>query len=466
MITYSNRRQMLANAGAGFGALALAHLLGDEVRAGGNPLAAKKQHDYARAKSVIFLFMEGGPSHLDLFDPKDALQELAGKPLPKSFKRVITAMGEFDSPVLPSKRKWKQHGESGLWISDWLPHIAQCADDLAVIRSCWTNGINHSGGVCQMNTGTQFAGRPSLGSWVTYGLGSENESLPAFVVMQDNNDAIANGARNWSSGFMPAVYQGTPFSVSGIPIDNLETPKSVGSSRQQRKLSYLKAINQRHADQRPQDSELDARIRSYELAFRMQTEAPEAIDLSDETAETKALYGLDDENTAKYGRNCLLARRLVERGVRFIQLYHGAGSKWDAHSGIEANHTKMCGQMDKPVAGLLQDLKRRGLLDQTLVVWGGEFGRTPMSEKGNGRDHNPTGFTMFMAGGGVQGGRTIGATDEVGLHAVEERLHVHDLHSTILHILGVDHKQLIYTHKGRPERIDQNEGRIYRDILA
>jgi hypothetical protein len=464
---------MLASAGSGFGAVALAGML-DSASAGAapaksrlvsSPLAAKQTHHPPFAKSVIFLFMEGGPSHIDTFDPKPAVQQLAGKPLPESFGRVITAMGEFDSPVLASKRKWKQHGDSGLWISDWLPHMATRADDLAVIRSCWTDGINHSGGVCQMNTGTQFAGRPSLGAWVTYGLGTENENLPAFVVMQDKG-TIVNGPRNWSTGFMPAVYQGTAMQVSGTPFANLKTPSHIGESQQGLQLEYLAKLNRRHADDRPGNSELEARVRSYELAYQMQSHAPEAVDLTQETAETKSLYGLDDKATAAFGRNCLLARRMVERGVRFVQCYHGAGSQWDAHSKIESNHTKMCRGMDKPVAGLLTDLARRGLLDETLVVWGGEFGRTPMSEKGDGRDHNPTGFTMVMAGGGVKGGRTYGTTDAVGLHAVEDRLHVHDLHSTILHLLGMDHRKLVYLHKGRPERIDQNEGRVYQKLVS
>ena len=453
-----SRREMLSQAGAGFGAVALAGLLGSDS-------AASTLHHVPRAKNVIFLFMEGGPSHIDTFDPKPEVQRLAGKPLPDSFGRVITAMGEFDSPVLASKRKWKQHGESGLWISDWLPNMATCADDLAVIRSCWTNGINHSGGVCQMNTGTQFAGRPSLGSWVTYGLGSENQNLPAFVVMQDKG-TVVNGPRNWGTGFMPAVYQGTAMQKSGPPFPNLSPPSHVSEQQQKLELEFVTQLNRRHLESRRENSELEARIRGYELAYQMQSHAPEAVDLAGESAETKALYGLDQKETAEFGRYCLMARRLVERGVRFVQCYHGAGSKWDAHSGIEANHSKMCRGMDKPVAGLLKDLKRRGLLEQTLVIWGGEFGRTPMSEKGDGRDHNPTGFTMVMAGGGAKGGQAFGATDEVGLHAVEDRVHVRDLHSTVLHLLGVDHTKLIYLHKGRPERIDMNEGHVFRKVVS
>ena len=442
---------MLASAGAGFGALALEGL-------------AQQAHGPSKAKSAIFLFMEGGPSAMDLLDPKPELQRLAGKPLPPSFKPLITAMGEFHSPVLPPKRTWKRHGTSGLWYSDWIPHIGACLDDIAVIRSCVTDGINHSGGVCQMNTGTPLAGRPSLGSWVSYGLGTENRNLPGFVVLQDNPATVVNGPRNWSAGFMPASYQGIRLATSSEPIPNLATPAAIGDERQREKLGLLDTLNRGHYAEHPDASDLEARIKSYELAFRMQAEAPDAVDLSKESPETLELYGMNDAKTQAYGRMCLLSRRLVERGVRFVQLYSGAGSKWDAHSNIERNHSEMCYSMDKPVAGLLRDLKRRGLLDETLVIWGGEFGRTPQSEKGDGRDHNPWGFTMWMAGGGVRGGRAIGATDEVGLHAVETRLHVHDLHATILHLLGIDHTKLIYHHKGRPERATINEGEIYRKI--
>lgn len=467
-----SRREMLSRAGGGFGAVALAALLGDrlagftDANEGAEAPAESKVYRPQRARNVIFLFMEGGPSHLDLTDPKPALQKLAGQSLPDSYDRIITAMGEFDSPVLPDQRKWRQHGESGLWFSDWIPHIAQHADDLAVVRSVWTNGINHSGGVCQMNTGTQFAGRPSLGAWVNYGLGSENQNLPSFVVMQDRKGTVVNGPRNWGAGFMPAALQGTAMEFEGEPFPNLTQPTHVNARQQKMALDFLTQLNRRHQIDREENTELEARIRSYELAYQMQSYAPEAIDLSQETAETKELYGLNNKDTAAYGKNCLLARRFVERGVRFVQCYHGAGSKWDAHSKIESNHGTMCKQMDQPVAALLTDLKRRGLLDETLVVWGGEFGRTPMSEKGDGRDHNPTGFSMWMAGGGVKAGHTYGATDEVGLHAVEDRLHVHDIHSTILALLGVDHRKLVYLHKGRMERIDQNEGRVYREIMG
>jgi hypothetical protein len=466
------RRDFLVRAGGGFGALALIDLLqrtalGAAVpNAALNPLAPKRGPHAAKAKNVIFLFMEGGPSHIDLFDPKPLLNELAGKPIPPSFGRVITAMGEFDSPILPSKRAWKQHGEAGIWVSDWLPHTATMADELAVIRSCVADGINHSAGVCQMNTGSVIAGRPSLGSWVTYGLGTENQNLPAFVVMQDEPATVINGPRNWGSGFMPAVYQGTRITPSSEPIANLNPPEGISEAQQRGKLDFLNAVNRQHASSHPEQAELEARIASYELAFRMQAEAPDAVDLTKESAATKQLYGMDEKPTAEFGRMCLLSRRLVERGVRFVQLYSGAGSKWDAHSDIEGNHSRLCRATDKPIAGLLKDLKARGMLEDTLVVWGGEFGRTPMSEKGNGRDHNATGFTMWMAGGGVKGGQTIGATDEVGLHAIQDRLHVHDLHATILWLLGLDNMGLVYNYKGRPERPTLNEGEPFKKIAS
>ncbi len=458
---FSTRRQMLQQCGAGFGAMALHALtqstVGAESPADG-PIGRSLPHHRPTARSVIFLFMEGGPSHLDLFDPKPSLQKLAGKPLPASFRRVITAMGEMESPVLADRRVWKKHGESGIWVSDWLPHLATCVDDMAILRSCVSDGINHAGGVCQMNTCSTRAGRPSLGAWVTYGLGTENQNLPAFVVIEDDFGKTVNGPRNWGPGFMEAIYQGVALRNKGEPIEHLATADGVSSERHRAKLEYLTLLNREHQRRWPGQSELEARIASYELAYRMQAAAPEAVDLSKETSDVKRDYGMEEKETAQFGRQCLLARRLVERGVRFVQLYSGSGSKWDAHSDIEGNHSKWCRATDRPIAGLLKDLKRRGLLQETLVVWGGEFGRTPMSEKGNGRDHNPTGFTMWMAGGGVKGGTVVGATDEVGLHTVEDRLHVKDIHATILHLLGLNNMRLTYLHQGRPERPTVNEG--------
>ena len=458
------RRDFLRQAGAGFGTLALTHLLQSQPVAAA-PVFPLPQRA-PKARSVIFLFMEGGPSQIDLFDPKPELNRLAGKQIPDSFKRVITAMGEFSSPLLGCQRTFAQHGQSGIWVSDWLPELAKCVDDIAVIRSCWADGINHSSGVCQMNTGSTLAGRPSLGSWVSYGLGTENQDLPAFVVLQDNPTPVINGPRNWSAGFMPAAYQGVRLTSGTEPILHLNTPAGVTTPRQEGRLAFLNRLNRSYADQHPEQSELEARIASYELAYRMQATAPEAVDLTSETEATKELYGLNTKATETFGRMCLHARRLVERGTRFVQLYSGAGSKWDAHTKMEENHSGLCRSVDQPIAGLLRDLKARGLLESTLVVWGGEFGRTPQSEKGDGRDHNPTGFTMWMAGGGVKGGQTIGSTDELGLHAVDQRLHVHDLHATILEALGLDNMDLIYKYKGRPERPTLNEGGAYQKIFG
>jgi len=469
----ASRRDFLRYAGMGFGALALQDLLVQDgliaAETAGRPaasdqLAAKPGHFNSAAKSVIYLFMDGGPSHLDTFDPKPAVNEYAGQPLPDSIEQVITPMGVSNNPLLPSQRKWRHYGESGLPVSDWYSHVGECVDDICFIRSCWADGLNHVGSVCQMNTGSILAGRPSLGAWVSYGLGSENRNLPGFVVLLDNEKEPPGGTRVWGTGFMPATHQGTRFRNGKDPILHLTGPESISTGRQRKKLDFISQLNYRHLSTRIDDDDLEARIAAYELAFRMQAGAPEAVDLRQETNETKQLYGLDNKATEAFGKNCLLARRLVERGVRFVQLYSGSGSKWDAHSNIEANHSKNCGATDKPIAGLLKDLRRRGLLDSTLVVWGGEFGRTPMSEKGDGRDHNPYGFTIWMAGGGVQGGKIVGATDEFGLHAVEQHAHVHDLHATILHLLGLDHSQLIYNHQGRPERPTVNEGSVLEDV--
>ena len=362
-----SRRDFLFKSGVGLGAIALQSLLARDAGAASlsappSPLKARKPHLTPRAKNVIFLFMEGGPSHLDLFDPKPLLNKLAGKPLPDSFGSVITAMGEAKSPLLASQRTWKQHGQSGLWISDWLPHIAGCADDLAVVRSCWADGINHSAGVCQMNSGSILGGRPSLGSWVNYGLGTENTDLPAFVVLQDNQTSVVNGPRNWSAGFMPAVYQGIRLQGGSEPIPNLNTPPSQTPDQQQSRLDFINRLNRRYAERFPDQTELSARLTSYELAARMQAEAPGAVDLAGESAATQKLYGLDRRETADMGRLCLLSRRLVERGVRFVQIYHGAGSKWDSHTAMEKNHGALCASMDQPVAALLRDLKARGML--------------------------------------------------------------------------------------------------------
>jgi hypothetical protein len=449
--------------------LAFAHLLSQDgfsaVNAPENPLAPKKPHHEAKAKSVIFLFMEGGPSHIDLFDPKPELEKLAGKPMPESFGRPVTSMGTVNNEIMPSKRTWKQYGQSGLWVSDWYTHVAQHVDDMVVLRSCWQDGLLHQSGVSQMNTGSILGGRPSLGAWVTYGLGSANQDLPSFVVLTDDKE-VAGGAKVWGNGFLPAVYQGTNFRSEGPPIFYLKPPNTTNDEQQRSRLDLLKALNEQFGADKEDDTDLQARLSSYELAYRMQSTAPEAVDLSQESQATKDLYGLDDPATAKFGANCLLARRLVERGVRFVECYSGSGSGWDAHNDLEGNHGKMCKSSDKPIGALMTDLKARGLLDSTLVVWGGEFGRTPFNEKSTGRDHNPWGFTMWFAGGGIKGGRYIGATDEIGLRAIEKPAHVHDIHATILHAIGLNHINLTYLHNGRAERPTIVSGEVIKEMFA
>jgi hypothetical protein len=455
----SNRREFFARAGSGLGAIALSSMLAEGAE------SPKKTHFPAKAKSVIWLFMEGGPSHIDLFDPKPELNKLSGQPMPASFGKPITAMGTGGNTLMGSPRTWKQHGQSGMWVSDWYPQIARHVDDMTVIRSCWANGLNHVGSVCQMNTGDILAGRPSLGAWVTYGLGTANKNLPTFVVLTDDKEVVG-GPKNWSSGFLPATFQGTQFRQGDTPILNLKPADGVTDERQRSRLSLLKQLNRQWGADKTEDSDLDARVKSFELAYEMQSAGAEAVDISKETDATKTLYGMDVEDTRQFGHNCLLARRLVERGVRFVELYCGSGSGWDAHSNIEGNHGKWCRISDTPIAGLLLDLKQRGLLQDTLVVWGGEFGRTPFNEKGNGRDHNPWGFTMWMAGGGAKGGQYVGTTDEIGLRAVEKPCHVHDIHASVLYALGMDHLQVTYQHSGRAERPTIVGGNIFKEIFT
>ena len=467
-----SRREFLAKAGIGFGSLAFAAMSAEEdARADVpkidpvHPLAPRASHFVPKAKNVIFLFMEGGPSHIDLFDPKPELAKWHGKPLPASFGKVFTPMGVGGNALMASRRKFAQHGKSGLWVSDWYPHVAKVADDIALLRSCWCDGVNHVGSVCQMNTGSILAGRPSLGAWVTYGLGTVNQDLPSFVVMTDAAEPVG-GPRNWGNAWLPATFQGTAFRKDGAPILYLDPPKSVADKQQRAKLALIADLDRTHAESRVDDSRLTARIAAYELAYRMQSKAPEAVELGGETPETKTLYGLDDPKCKEFGAMCLRARRLVERGVRFVQLYCGSGSQWDAHRDLEGNHSRLCARSDKPVAALISDLKRRGLLNDTLVVWGGEFGRTPMNEGTDGRDHNPYGFSMFFAGAGIKPGITLGTTDEFGLNAVENKVHVHDVHATILHLLGLDHKRLTFPHDGRDERLTVNGGNVVKGLLA
>lgn len=470
--TSTSRREFLRRAGGGFGALALAALLSEDGwsdahgRQNSALTAPRKPHFTPTAKAVIWCFLDGGPSHIDLFDPKPELNRLAGETLPSTFQRPVTAMGRTAyTPLLGCKRKFRQHGESGIWVSDWYPEIATCVDDIAVIRSCKADGLNHVGSVCQMNTGSILGGRPCLGAWATYGLGSESRDLPAYVVLLDDSREPPGGSRNWGTGFMPSTYQGTKFRDGRSPILHLAPDEPTPEVRQRKKLNFIQQLNQRHFATRSEEDQLEARIAAYELAYRMQSAAPEVVSFDDESAATLSLYGLDRKETKGNGRNCLLARRLVERGVRFVQLYMGSGGQWDAHKDIERNHSKNCLASDRPIAGLLRDLKHRGMLDETLVVWGGEFGRTPMSESGDGRDHNPYGFTMWMAGGGIKGGTTYGATDEIGLWVTEDQAHVHDIHATILHCLGLDHESLTYFHNGRDERATVNGGSVVTGVL-
>ena len=460
----SSRREFFTRAGSGLAGIALSSMLAEGAVS--DPLAPKKLHHPATAKSVIFLFMEGGPSHVDLFDPKPLLSTLDGKPIPASIEKPKqTSRGTANNNLMASKRTWKQYGQSGMWVSDWYQNTAEHVDDMTVIRSCWADGLNHVGSVCQMNTGSILAGRPSMGAWVTYGLGTANKNLPSYVVMTDDRDPLG-GTNNWSSGFLPAVYQGTQFRRGDTPILDLKPPAGVSDAQQQNELGLLRSLNELWSRDKAEDSELDARIRSYELAYQMQSSASDAVDLTKENAATKSLYGLDDPACSVFGANCLMARRLVERGVRFIELYSGSGSGWDAHEHIEQNHGKWCRSSDKPIAGLLADLKQRGLLQDTLVVWGGEFGRTPFSELGDGRDHNPWGFTMWMAGGGAKGGQYIGATDEIGMRAAERPVHVHDIHASILWMLGLDHMHTTYLHNGRAERPTVLAGNLVKELWS
>jgi hypothetical protein len=456
----ASRREFLMRSCGGLGVLAFSSML-----QAADPLAAKQPDHTPTAKSVIWLFMEGGPSHIDIFDPKPELEKLAGQPMPASFGKVVTAMGTASNTLMPSSRTWKQYGQSGMWVSDWYSNMAQHVDDITLFRACWADGLNHVGSVCQMNTGSILAGRPSMGAWVTYGLGSSNSNLPTFVILTDAGEVVG-GPKNWSSGFLPASYQGTLFRREGTPILDLAPPKAIGNDQQRGRLDLLNALNRHYGESKPEDTELEARLNSYELAYRMQSAAPEAVDLTSEPEATRKLYGMDNDVTAKFGSNCLLARRLVERGVRFIELYSGSGSGWDSHTDLDRQHGRRCQETDVPIAGLLTDLKARGLLDSTLVVWGGEFGRTPFNEKGNGRDHNPWGFSVWMAGGGVRKGHIVGRTDDIGLRAVERPVHVHDLHATILWCLGLDHVKVTYLHNGRSERPTIVSGDVVREALA
>jgi hypothetical protein len=472
------RREFLWEMGGGFVATALTTLLADggyfQASAatvplpGASALLPRRPHFQARAKSVIFLFMYGGPSQMDTWDPKPELVKRTGQPMPNlNSDPLLKVRGP--GTLLGSTHKFSKCGQSGVEVSDLYPHVGKCVDDIAVLRGCYSDSFAHGSGLLQMNTGFIRQGYPSLGSWVTYGLGTENQNLPAFVVLLDHRGGPISGPPNWGSGFMPAAFQGTQFRTAGDPILNLAPPEGVSRIQQREQLDLLNRLNRIQGAAHTENSELAARIQSYELAFRMQSNAPEAVDLTRETDATKKLYGLDNSVTEKFGRRCLLARRLVERGVRFVQVYSGGGhleDTWDAHGDVNKNHELHCAETDQPIAALLTDLKSRGLLEDTLVVWGGEFGRTPTGQNAKGRDHNPRGFSMWMAGGGVKGGQTIGATDELGYAAVENKAHVHDIHATILHLMGMDHKLLTYFHGGRNMRITDVSGRIIQEVVA
>ncbi|MEZ6109685.1 MAG: DUF1501 domain-containing protein [Pirellulaceae bacterium] len=467
------RRDWLARTGAAFGNLALTWMLARDGLAGEAPpnveqLAARPPHFTARATSVIFLFMYGGPSHVDLFDPKPELDRWHDQEIPV-FKKEDAFMGKTRANAMRSPFQFAKHGEAGIDICDQYPELAKVADELCVIRSMTCKSNNHGPALFQMQSGSLLAGHPSIGSWTTYGLGSQCQDLPGFIVMMDHQGAPVNGALNWSNGFMPASFQGTPLRTAGEPIAYVRPPAGVSTSRQRAQLDLLGRWNSDYAAAHPADEELRSRIAAYELAFRMQNSAPEAVDLSREPESIHRLYGLDNKVSQHFGRNCLLARRLVERGVRFVQLYSGGNEgprAWDAHDDLEKNHRLHCAETDRPIAALLTDLKQRGLLDTTLVVWGGEFGRTPNAEGGKGRDHHHRGFTMWMAGGGIKPGTIYGATDEFGYHAVENPVTLPDLHATILHLLGLDHEQLTYRFQGRDYRLTDVGGQVLRSILA
>jgi uncharacterized protein DUF1501 len=465
----SSRREFLSRAGTGFGMLALASLLKQEgllAQDAARPLSPRATHFAPRAKNVIFLFMSGGPSHVDLLEYKPELVRLAGQPIPESFGMFKTRRAVAKNKLMPPCWPFKRYGESGVELTSMLPHIGAMADDLCVLRGCHGDSVTHPESVYLMNTGSILMGRPSLGAWAAYGLGSENQDMPAFVVLPDPAGWVKGGAPAWGNGYLPAAYQGTILRGGETPILHLNNPPGIAPEQQRDTLDLINKLNREEIRPGEEDSELSARIAAYELAFRMQGSAQEVIDLRRESGATRKLYGLDEKVTAEFGLRCLLARRMVERGVRFVQLYCGDTNGWDGHSDVEGNHRKLCASSDKPIAGLLRDLKSRGLLDETLVVWGGEFGRTPMSEGSNGRDHNPHGFAMWMAGGGVKGGQMIGATDAVGLRAAEGKTHVHDVHATILHLLGIDHTKLTYRHQGRAQRLTDVAGNVIQKALA
>ncbi len=464
------RRELLSRSGMGLGALALAHLSSEFAAAApvGNPLLPKSPHFPGTAKHVIHLFMNGGPSQVDTFDPKPELQRRAGEVLPDGNLKTERPTGAlFASPY-----KFTRHGDSGIEVSEIFPHVAECVDDMAIIRSMYADVPNHEPSLLLMNCGDARQIRPSVGSWLTYGLGTENQNLPAFVAMCPGGYPIQE-SQNWQAGFLPGIYQGTHVDTKHTRIEQLiENIKNdrIGPAAQRQQLDLLAALNQRHLDARQNEAELEARIQSFELAYRMQIEASDAFDISREPQHILDMYG-----SGTQARQILIARRLVERGVRYVQVWHGDGQPWDSHDDIEVNHRRLAKQCDQAIGALIKDLRQRGLLDETLILWGGEFGRTPvveMPKKGsnqgkiNGRDHNHWGFTVWMAGGGVKGGYVHGATDDFGFKAVEDRVHVHDLHATLLHLMGFDHQRLTYRYAGRDFRLTDVHGEVVKAVLA
>ncbi|RMG39970.1 MAG: DUF1501 domain-containing protein [Planctomycetota bacterium] len=470
-----SRREWLQRAGCGAGLIGLATLLADEgllAAPAANPLAPRQPHFPAKAKSIIWLFINGGPSHVDTWDYKPELAKRDGQDLP-GFDRFTGFFANAVGGLMKSPFKFSQHGECGKWVSEIFPHLSKHVDKMAFIHSGFTKSNNHSPALFMMNTGFTQMGHPCVGSWVTYGLGSESNDLPAFVVMSDpKGRGLPKGySLNWGAGFLPSVFQGTWLKPTGDPIDNLKPPAELPPALQRHQLDLLKTLNARHRLRHPEEADLAARIESFELAYRMQSAAPEALDVTREPQHIQRLYGLDNPQCAHFAEQCLIARRMVERGVRCVQIYSGGMENqrsWDGHNDIEGNHRGFAGETDQPIAGLLQDLDQRGLLDSTLVIWGGEFGRLPVAQKAKkpGRDHNPHAFTFWFAGGGVKGGVSYGATDDVGFKAVENRVSVHDLHATILHLLGLDHERLTYRYNGRDFRLTDVEGRVIHEIIA
>ncbi|MDF1814210.1 MAG: DUF1501 domain-containing protein [Verrucomicrobiales bacterium] len=461
-----NRRRLLKQSSIGFGGLALNAILGKQTLAAQNPLLARETHFPARAKRIVFLFMKGGPSHVDTFDPKPLLDRDHGKPLPFDLPKVTFAK---QGNLLKSPWKFKQHGESGLPVSELFPHVAKHVDDLCILRSVHGTNPAHGGALLKLHTGTDQFVRPSLGSWLTYGLGTENENLPAFVTICPT--LAHGGVNNWGAAFLPAHCQGTPIGNASLPSTQA-TVKHINNSRippelQRKQLDLIGSLNKDFIDIAGKNQALEGRLNSFELAYRMQTAMPEVQEISGESPATRKLYGIDDPVTEDFGRQCLMARRFLERGVRFVQVTHSDSLvQWDQHGNLYQGHTKNAAEVDRPISGFLTDLKSRGLLEDTLVLWGGEFGRTPTAQGKDGRDHNPHGFSMWMAGGGVKGGYAYGATDDYGYYAAENKMHVHDLHATILHLMGLNHEKLTFRYAGRDFRLTDVDGIVAEDIFA